>query len=78
MKSTSKPSIGWGDLNKALNALTKAGLILGYSTKIGDKNAETVVEVTIERGSDQAEVVRRVRASLPTAFSEAQVRTRTS
>ena len=71
-----KPPAGWGELNIALNSLVREGVILSYST--GMAGGSTSVEVAIDSGADQAEVVRRVRGSLPTAFSEAQVRTRAS
>ena len=69
-----KPS--WGELNVALNVLVKEGVVLTYSASAGN-NGSLLVEVTIDKGADQADVVRRVREALPATFSEAQVRTRT-
>jgi hypothetical protein len=77
MGTKQKPKVGWGELNVALNALVKERLILNYSAAAGMSGAMTV-EVTVTSGADQAEVVRRVREALPSAFSEAQVRTRTA
>jgi hypothetical protein len=76
MSRKPKPPAGWGELNIALNALVREGVIVSYST--GMAGGSTSVEVAIDSGADQAEVVRRVRGSLPTAFAEAQVRTRAS
>ena len=75
MARQSKAPSGWGELNIALNALVKEGVITSYRT---GSDGGTTVEVNVGGGADQAEVVRRVRASLPSAFAEAQVRTRTS
>jgi hypothetical protein len=77
MATKPKPKVGWGELNIALNALVKEGVILSYSAAVGT-SAGVSVEVATANGADQAEVVRRVRESLPSAFSEAQVRTRTA
>ena len=71
-----RPVVGWGELNIALNALVKKGTIVSYSTA-AVKDA-TSVEVATASGADQAEVVRQVKEALPSAFSEAQVRTRTA
>ena len=71
-----KKAPSWGDLNAALNALVKEGLIVSYSTAKSARSDVPAIEVTIGSGADQAEVVRRVRGSLPAALSEAQVRTR--
>jgi hypothetical protein len=76
MKTKAKRPVGWGELNVALNALVKERLILSYNT--GADKGGVSIEVTTASGADQAEVVRRVRESLPTAFSEAQVRTKTA
>ena len=74
MSRKPKPPAGWGELNVALNSLVREGVIQSYRT--GMSGETTSVEVEIESGADQAEVVRRVRGSLPDTFSEAQVRTR--
>jgi len=74
MSRKPKPPSGWGELNIALNGLVREGIIQSYKT--GMSGETTSVEVEIESGADQAEVVRRVRGSLPEAFAEAQVRTR--
>ena len=74
MSRNAKPRVGWGELNIALNSLVKEGVISRYST--GASGSGTSVEVSIESGADQAEVVKRVRAALPTEFADAQVRTR--
>ncbi|MBM0207657.1 hypothetical protein JNW90_35275, partial [Micromonospora sp. STR1s_5] len=74
MSRKPKPPAGWGELNIALNGLVREGVILSYST--GMSSGATSVEVAIDSGADQAEVVKRVRGSLPTTFAEAQVRTR--
>ena len=73
-----KAAATWGDLNVALNALVKEGMIVSYTTGRGDKTASTAIEVTTARGADQAEVVRRVREALPGEFSAATVRTKAS
>jgi hypothetical protein len=74
MSRKPKPPAGWGELNIALNGLVREGVILSYST--GMASGATSVEVAIDSGADQAEVVKRVRGALPAAFAEAQVRTR--
>jgi hypothetical protein len=74
MARQAKAPSGWGELNVALNALVKERLIVSYRTSAD--NGATTVEVNIDTGADQAEVVRRVRAALPEAFASAQVRTR--
>ena len=74
MSRKPKPPAGWGELNIALNGLVREGVIQSYKT--GMSGETTSVEVEIESGADQAEVVRRVRGSLPQSFAEAQVRTR--
>ena len=74
MSRKPKPPAGWGELNIALNGLVREGVIQSYKT--GMSGETTSVEVEIESGADQAEVVRRVRGSLPPSFAEAQVRTR--
>ena len=66
----------WGELNAALNALVSEGVIASYSTGKSGKSDVPAIEVTIGSGADQAEVVRRVRDSLPSALSGSQVRTR--
>jgi hypothetical protein len=71
-----RPVVGWGELNVALNALVKQGIIVSYSTAA--VKSATTIEVTTSSGADQAEVVRQVREALPNAFSDAQVRTRTA
>jgi hypothetical protein len=71
-----RPVVGWGELNVALNALVKKGIIVSYSTAA--VKSATTIEVTTSSGADQAEVVRQVREALPNAFSDAQVRTRTA
>jgi len=71
-----RPVVGWGELNIALNALVKQGIIMSYSTAA--VKSATSIEVTTATGADQAEVVRQVRGALPSAFSEARVRTRTA
>ena len=74
MSRKPKPPSGWGELNIALNGLVRDGIILSYSTGMASGSAS--VEVAIDSGADQAEIVRRVRGSLPSAFADAQVRTR--
>lgn len=74
MARQSKAPAGWGELNVALNGLVKKAVIVGYKT--GSTDGATSVEVSIERGADQADVVRQVREALPQAFSDATVRTR--
>jgi hypothetical protein len=76
MRSKPKRPVGWGELNVVLNALVKERIILSNSTGPGKDG--TSVEVVTDSGADQAEVVRSVREALPSAFSEAQVRTRTA
>ena len=76
MSRKPKPPAGWGELNIALNALVREGVILSYST--GMAGGSSSIEVAIDGGADQADVVKRVRGALPTAFAEAQVRTRAS
>lgn len=65
-----------GDLNKALNGLRKRGLIAGYQTGTAGKGGALSIEVAIDKGSDQAEILRQVRETLPDVFSDAQLRTR--
>jgi hypothetical protein len=74
MSRKPKPPVGWGELNVALNGLVREGVIQSYRTGLSGET--TSVEVAIDSGADQAEVVRRVRGSLPSAFAEASVRTR--
>ena len=74
MNRKPKPPSSRGELNVALNALVKDGSILRYDVQTGGKDAATI-EVAIDSGADQVEVVRRVREALPDAFSAAQVRT---
>ena len=74
MARQSKAPTGWGELNVALNALVRKGVILGYRT--GSTDGATSVEANIDSGADQAEVVRQIREALPQAFSDATVRTR--
>jgi hypothetical protein len=74
MAAKPKRPVGWGELNVALNSLVTEGIIVGYSTAAGER--ATSIEVATATGADQAEVVRRVREALPTAFAEAQVRTK--
>ena len=62
--------------NCQFSALIKEGIIVSYSTGAG--KGATSIDVATDSGADQAEVVRRVREALPSAFSEAQVRTRTA
>jgi hypothetical protein len=66
----------WGDLNKALNGLVRSGVIAGYTTGKVGKGEIPPVEVSVTPGADQAEVVRQVRAALPEALAETQIRTR--
>lgn len=66
-----RPPSSRGELNVALNALVKEKLILAYNV-----SQTTAIEVAIDKGADQVEVLRRVRAALPDAFSDALVRTR--
>lgn len=74
--SAAKSAPSWGDLNRALNALVKEGLILGYSTGKVGANDVASIEAAVSRGADQAEVVRRIRESLPEALSNTKIRTR--
>ena len=74
MSRKPKPPAGWGELNVALNSLVRDGVILSYSTGMASGSAS--IEVSVGSGADQAEVVRRVRGSLPDAFAAANVRTR--
>jgi hypothetical protein len=69
--------VGWGDLNGALDALVREGVILSYSPAAGTSTAASV-EVALPAGANQAEAVRRVSESLPDAFSKAEIRTRTA
>ena len=71
-----KSSVRWGELNAALNALVRDGVILSYSAAAGTGAAPSV-EVSIFDGEDDTEVVRRVTEMLPSSFSAAQVRTKT-
>ena len=64
---------GWGALNIALNGLVKGGVIRSYST---GKTPTSPVEVVVDGGADQVEVVGAVRAALGPAFADVQVRTR--
>ena len=73
MERKQKPPSARGALNMALNALTKERLILSY---IVAQTGTTAIEVAIDKGADQADVLRRVRDALPASFAEAQVRTR--
>jgi hypothetical protein len=73
MERKPKPPSARGELNLALNALTKERLILSYGVA---QTGSTTIEVAIDKGADQAEVLRRVREALPTSFADAQVRTR--
>jgi hypothetical protein len=72
-----KSAVGWGELNAALNALVREGVILSYSASAGTGAAPSV-EVAICEGEDETEVVRRVAEALPRTFSAAQVRTKTA
>ncbi|MGA0593711.1 hypothetical protein [Enterovirga sp. CN4-39] len=74
MSRKPKAPAGWGELNVALNGLVREGVIISYSTGMAAGSAS--VEVAIESGADQAEIVKRVRGSLPPAFADANVRTR--
>jgi hypothetical protein len=74
MARQAKAPSGWGELNVALNAVVKSGVIRDYRATGAD--GDTVVEVTVDSGADQAEVVRQVREALPGAFASAKVRTR--
>jgi hypothetical protein len=74
MERKPKPPSARGELNVALNALTKERLIRSYSVA---QTGTTGIEVLIDKGADQAEVLRRVREALPPSFVDAQVRTRT-
>lgn len=73
---TPKPVVRWGDLNVALNALVREGVISSYKSNRAEKSEEPSIEVAIPNGADQAEVVGRVRSALPPAFEGATVRTR--
>ena len=75
-KPKPKPASGWGELNVALNRLVKTGVIQSYSTGARGKEARVTVEVMIDTGADQAEVVQLVREALPEDYREAQVRTK--
>lgn len=75
MASRVKPPSGWGTLNVALNGLVKQGVIVSYSTGLGQDTTASI-EAVIDRGGDQAEIVRKIRFVLPEAFAEARVRTR--
>ena len=68
----------WGDLNVALNSLRKAGVIADYKTGTAPRSGALTIEVAVESGADQAEVVRQVRESLPDSVADAEVRTRAS
>lgn len=76
MSDEPKPMKNWGDLNIALNALVREGVISAYKTLRGEKGEEPAIEVAIAQGSDQAEVVSRVRQTLTGIFAGATVRTR--
>jgi|tagenome__1003787_1003787.scaffolds.fasta_scaffold18878169_1 hypothetical protein len=71
-----KSSLSWGELNAALNALVRDGVILSYSAAAGT-GASPSIEVAICEGEDDKEVVRRVMEMLPSSFSAAQVRAKT-
>lgn len=73
MAQQSKPLSSRGELNVALNGLIKTKAILSYSVA---QAKGTAIEVAIDKGADQAEVLRLVREALPASFSEAQVRTK--
>jgi hypothetical protein len=77
MQPIQKSEIGWGDLNKAMNQLVRAKVIRSFSTQRSGKDGPlTLLEVTVDLGADQAEVVRQVRDALPNALSGLQIRTR--
>lgn len=65
---------GWGSLNVALNRLVQDSVITGYNTD-SDKQGVVSVQVRVEAGADQAEVLRKVRDALPEAFVDARIRT---
>jgi hypothetical protein len=73
MERKPKPPSPRGELNVALNALTKERLILSYKVA---QAGTTAIEVEIDKAADQADVLRRVREALPPSFLDAQVRTR--
>lgn len=68
----------WGDLNIALNGLVRQEIILGYKTNRAEKSAAPSIEVSIDAGADQADVVRQVRGQLSGIFADAVVRTKAS
>lgn len=73
MERKPRPPSGRGELNVALNVLMKEKLILSYDVA---QTSGTAIEVGIDKGADQADVLRRVREALPASFADAQVRTR--
>ena len=76
MNDKSRSSFNWGDLNVALNGLRKAGVIAGYKTGTSVRTGGLTIDVGVEPGADQADVVRRVREALPADVADAEVRTR--
>lgn len=76
MAAKPKSLAGWGELNVALNGLVKGGAIRGYKTARAESGGSATIEVTTDRGADQADVLRMVREVLPESFSTAIVRTR--
>lgn len=76
MTEAAKPIVRWGDLNVALNALVREGVISSYKTNRAEKGEEPSIDVAIPNGADQAEVVGRVRSALPAAFEGASIRTK--
>ena len=66
----------WGDLNIALNGLKRGGVFSTYTTQWVEAGSTTVIELSVERGADQAEVLRTVREALPAAFLDATIRTK--
>jgi hypothetical protein len=77
LKSSKTTMSGWGELNVALNALVREGVIVSYKTIRPEKGGPAGIEVATAPGADQAQVVRRVRELLPGNFADATVRTRT-
>ena len=65
----------WGDLNVAMNSLVREGVILSYTTGEKLRGVLTALNVGVDTGADEAEVLRRVRGALPGAFAQMKVRT---
>lgn len=42
----------WGDLNVALNALVREGVIADYKTDLAESDVMPTIEVTIDKGVD--------------------------